>query len=304
MPLPLREYYPIERAAELLECTVDDLFCWGEAQQIRLCIRLNEITGYLKVYNPLMFYDDLITDLELPPLNENDSEENKLINAMDNIYNAHKNNKGILKKIRSKTCYATLFQLFYTINPDSNCHIRSCYYSDEFKLELVKGFLGGECCMYLDVSMKNFFTLPDFFYAGCGKFETLKENDSTLHTTDYLMEVIPDINDSIEITVDDLFLLKNDFIRIREASKNGDELTDVFEDIVSNSSSLSSDKYRLKRTSSASISALKALIINYHSDVKDNPSKLADVLTLEAEKSGLGKINFSKDTVSRWMKED
>ncbi|EIZ2109985.1 TPA: hypothetical protein P5S16_003008 [Salmonella enterica subsp. enterica serovar Concord] len=302
MPLPLRDYYPAERAAELLGCTIDDLICWGEKGQIRLCIRLNKIAGFLKIYNPLVFYDGLITDLGLPPLSENDSEENMLIDVMDNIYNAYVNNKGILNKIRDKTCFATFFQLFYTVNRDNNCHIRSDYYSDELKFELVNRFLGRDYA-YLTVSMREFFALPTCFYKVCGNFETLND-DSYLNTTDYLMEVIPCINEPIEITIDDLFVLKNDFIRIREASKNGDELTDVFEDIVCNSSSLSSDKYRLKRSSSASISALKALIINYHSDVKDNPSKLADVLTLEAERAGLGKIKFSKDTVSRWMKED
>ncbi|EFP3681278.1 hypothetical protein HPX80_004879 [Salmonella enterica] len=301
MPLPLREYYPIARAAELLECTIDDLICWGEKGQIRLCIRLNKIAGFLKIYNPLVFYDGLITDLGLPPLSENDSEKNMLIDVMDNIYNAYVNNKGILNKIRDKTCFATFFQLFYTVNRDNNCHIRSDYYSDELKFELANRFLGRDYA-YLTVSMREFFALPTCFYKLCGNFEL--NDDSYLNTTDYLMEVIPCINEPIEITIDDLFVLKNDFIRIREASKNGDELTYVFEDIVCNSSSLSSDKYRLKRSSSASISALKALIINYHSDVKDNPSKLADVLTLEAERAGLGKIKFSKDTVSRWMKED
>ncbi|ECX4751537.1 hypothetical protein F6B59_24325, partial [Salmonella enterica] len=47
MSLPLREYYPIERAAELLGCTIDDLVHWAEVGSIQLCIKLNNSFGTL-----------------------------------------------------------------------------------------------------------------------------------------------------------------------------------------------------------------------------------------------------------------
>ncbi|EHE1549846.1 hypothetical protein JNP00_003744, partial [Salmonella enterica] len=48
----------------------------------------------------------------------------------------------------------------------------------------------------------------------------------------------------------------------------------------------------------------KALIIKYLPKVKDNPAKLAAVLEGEIKEAGLGAVSVSKDTVSRWMKED
>ncbi|EOZ4483756.1 hypothetical protein ACQLT9_000381 [Salmonella enterica subsp. diarizonae] len=48
MPLPLREYYPIERASELLECTVDDLIHWATNGCIRIYLRIEH--GYALVY--------------------------------------------------------------------------------------------------------------------------------------------------------------------------------------------------------------------------------------------------------------
>ncbi|EMD3330009.1 hypothetical protein VQ366_001207 [Salmonella enterica] len=303
MPLPLRNYYPVGRAAELLECTIDDLICWGETGRIRLCIRLNKITGLLKIYNLLMFYDGLITDLGLPLLDENSSEEDRLNQAIDNIYSVCVNNLKILKKIRDKTCYAILYQMFFTVNPDSDCHLRSDYYSNEFKYDFVKCFLGGEQCIHQMVSMRGFFALPGYFFKGCGEFESLS-GDGFLYTTDYLMEISPCIEDEIKITIDDLFILKKDFIRIKEASKKGDELTEVFEELHSNHTLLKSDGFKFNRVSSISVLALKALIINHYPDIKDNPSKLANVLTAEAKKAGLDSIKFNKDTVSRWMKED
>ncbi|HGB5416235.1 TPA: hypothetical protein ACIVQF_001815, partial [Salmonella enterica subsp. enterica serovar Muenchen] len=47
MTLPLREYYPIERAAELLECTVDDLIHWAMVGSIRLYIKIDFAYGLL-----------------------------------------------------------------------------------------------------------------------------------------------------------------------------------------------------------------------------------------------------------------
>ncbi|EAP5826857.1 hypothetical protein EIN11_05410 [Salmonella enterica] len=48
MPLPLREYYPIARAAELLECTIDDLIHWAMNGCIRIYLRVEH--GYALVY--------------------------------------------------------------------------------------------------------------------------------------------------------------------------------------------------------------------------------------------------------------
>lgn len=47
MPVPLREYYPIKRAAELLNCDVMDILHWAEIGAIRLYLPFDSGSGYV-----------------------------------------------------------------------------------------------------------------------------------------------------------------------------------------------------------------------------------------------------------------
>lgn len=51
MALPLREYYPISRAAELLGCDMGDLLHWAEIGAINLYIPFDRGTGYVHFCN-------------------------------------------------------------------------------------------------------------------------------------------------------------------------------------------------------------------------------------------------------------
>lgn len=50
MPLPLREYYPIGRAAELLDCTLDDLMHWAITKRISMYIKIDSAYGVIDEY--------------------------------------------------------------------------------------------------------------------------------------------------------------------------------------------------------------------------------------------------------------
>ncbi|EFT8979923.1 hypothetical protein HVA68_003085, partial [Salmonella enterica] len=50
MPLPLREYYPIGRAAELLDCTLDDLIHWAITKRISMYIKIDSAYGIIDEY--------------------------------------------------------------------------------------------------------------------------------------------------------------------------------------------------------------------------------------------------------------
>lgn len=51
MVMPLREYYPVTRAAELLECKVEDLLHWASIGAIKLYIEFDEGNGYVKFHD-------------------------------------------------------------------------------------------------------------------------------------------------------------------------------------------------------------------------------------------------------------
>lgn len=58
MALPLREFYPITRAAELLGCTVDDCVSWAMSGYIRLHLSIRRAYGWVSPFNTSYFCDD------------------------------------------------------------------------------------------------------------------------------------------------------------------------------------------------------------------------------------------------------
>ncbi|AOR63216.1 hypothetical protein IG605_019240 [Pectobacterium quasiaquaticum] len=50
MGMPLREYYPVKRAAELLGCEVGDLFHWASIGAIKLYVSFENGTGFVRFF--------------------------------------------------------------------------------------------------------------------------------------------------------------------------------------------------------------------------------------------------------------
>ena len=50
MGMPLREYYRIHRAAELLECKVEDLLHWASIGAIKLYVSFEHGNGYVHFF--------------------------------------------------------------------------------------------------------------------------------------------------------------------------------------------------------------------------------------------------------------
>ncbi|MBA5602063.1 hypothetical protein H1224_13515 [Pectobacterium aroidearum] len=50
MGMPLREYYPVKRAAELLNCEVGDLFHWASIGAIKLYVSFENGTGFVRFF--------------------------------------------------------------------------------------------------------------------------------------------------------------------------------------------------------------------------------------------------------------
>lgn len=60
MTLPLRDYYPIERAAKLLDCDIDDLIHWAVTGCIRICIKIESAYGVLNIPDEKMWLISIV----------------------------------------------------------------------------------------------------------------------------------------------------------------------------------------------------------------------------------------------------
>ncbi|EHG4768843.1 hypothetical protein J3916_001837 [Salmonella enterica] len=314
MPLPLRDYYPIERSAELLECTIDDLLHWGEIGAIRLCLRFWNVNAYQ--FCDFSIFNEIMKDFNIPAI-DFDDDLNPYIAYYYAVYRYVKNKDNglkFIKEMKSKKYYDTACQLLTGFNGNPNSRIEvsvNRVYSEGFKVESLKVFNGDEynCIFEIPVKLNGFFPLNKrfFTYKRAGvPLDEIKDNYIAISSFDFLTALY--VTDSLIFHTNDIFILKDDFIKIKNASKNGGELTKTpgF-DYLSRYDEKHSDKNKNTieaRNSATSIKIAKALIINHHPTIKNNPKKLAGVLETEIKKAGLGDSTVSKDTISRWMKGD
>ncbi|EJB2592448.1 hypothetical protein MT629_003338 [Salmonella enterica] len=192
MPLPLREYYPIGRAAELLECTVDDLIHWAMSGCIRIYLRIEH--GYALVHKePLSeligfkdfslitvdteYYDRLV---ELDK--ENNIEEEKkdkdwqdyFFAKAEIIYNAmndfiRKNNVKCFSDRRLNHVFYSLMYFFELRSINEYCNISSAVVANEiFECETkeyceIKKLVDYEDERYI-ATMYGFFGLGECFF--------------------------------------------------------------------------------------------------------------------------------------------
>ncbi|EKE0153907.1 hypothetical protein OS665_003545 [Salmonella enterica] len=329
MPLPLRDYYPIGRAAELLECTIGDLLCWGHTDCIRLCVKLESVRGSFCIDEFSYFCKNIIKDLNLSSSHCEYSDD-----AIKNIVIILKyfieNKSDFLKEIENKYYYPMIYQLVKCKNPDSKSRVINTfapiiksgidfekinmdevynaenpppYLQDEVDYENIDDFYDyGNDSINIPVFLSGFFALNDNFY------EDIENESKTgvfkleyVETYNYLLTIL--LEEEVEFNFNDIFVLKDDFIKIKNASKTGGELSKI----QLNKNYNHKEKYQEVKTirnSLSSITVAKALIINYLHELKNNPAKLAAVLEREIKQAGLGDFSVSKDTISRWMKED
>ncbi|EJQ7405330.1 hypothetical protein OD098_003493 [Salmonella enterica] len=319
MPLPLREYYPIERASELLECTVDDLLHWGGSGNIRLCLMLHNVNAIC--FFDFSIFEEIIKDFKIPRV-ENNDKINRFIELYYVVYEFYKKNElNFINELKCKT-YGDVAIMFLTgverqgIRVSNISDIKNKKYDFEFMPNYISNFIDGEDaeCYHLikaPVKLNGFFPLRRRFY----EYEKLgviscvgKTKYVAISSLDFSLDL--EVVDNLEFYINDLFILKDDFIKIVNTSKKGGELTKMpgYEHFViydeKNKNKNKNKSLTDARNSATARLIAKALIIKYLPKVKDNPAKLAAVLEGEIKEAGLGAVSVSKDTVSRWMKED
>lgn len=306
MPLPLREYYPLERAAELLECTVDDLFHWAESGKINLCVLLKKTTGYISIYDWRQEYEQVAEKINLPAIDKTTSKYEQLLFSLNNLLYIDSSNVRVIDKCREISgeylfsnielvqdgCVGTEEEVFWYIEP--SCGIGSSY-------EYIRALSKTESdYIRVEVTLSGLFFLPmdtNFYrhaFLGCNSF---------IYSIDGVFSVSLLLDNRICINDVGFFILKSDFLKIKNASKNGDEIAIDNYLYHQRKNSERSNKSVAPRVSTPAKTAIKALIANHHPEIKGNPAKVAEVLAVEARQAGLGDVNFDKNTISNWLKE-
>ncbi|ECC9538255.1 hypothetical protein GR27_003118 [Salmonella enterica subsp. enterica] len=314
MPLPLREYYPIARAAELLECTIDDLLHWGATERIKICIKAHMLDAFFSIDNFEYSCREFIENYNLYSLNSEGTYD--AIKLIEIIYNSFKEcENDFFNDIKEHWIYPYFYQLFKGESPDLNSEIHSSSYclKKRFDSELINDIYDrGNDLLEIPVYLYGFFVLPSDFYINAEDdsdevaTSSIKYEYEFVCTYDYLTMIR--LDDVIEFNINHLFILKDDFIKVKEASKKGVELAKIT--CLSKQEQHRTEKenkngyIKAVRNSVAARTVVKALIIKNYPDVKTNPVKIASILEAEIKSAGLGDFSISKDTVSRWMKED
>lgn len=255
MPLPLRDYYPIERAAELLDCKISDLTHWAASGCIRIYIEIGQAFGVLQTIGLAAIVDDIDFDLitentaykeELYELESSSiDKENYYLKKARIAHRAIKeyleiNESDSIDKIKLLHDYS---QLKYYLNGYVKERFSMLMKVKKYRRNNIENDLLKYILNYLDddlyspyvVEVGGFFGLGDDFFT-CGdldyKFKAsfIKVTPSDFGITNNVY--MPESNLSINIiangyakfNINNLFIFKDDFIAIRKASVDGSEL--------------------------------------------------------------------------------
>ncbi|EEB5696455.1 hypothetical protein GN496_09900 [Salmonella enterica] len=307
MPLPLREYYPLERAAELLECTVDDLFHWAATRKIDLCVMVKDAIGYTDIPDWRKEYKKAAKYIELPVIDESKSKCEQLFFVLKTLHHEDDSHTMLIDKCRdvlgdySFNCFE-LIQAGYVygdngvfwsidideVSIDGYDTIRKLSKTDKDEIRI-------------KVILSGIFLLSDEVFYENINFHTLNDSRVSISPPDGYFDITLSLGDNLYLDDIEFFIIKSDFLKIKESSINGDEIPDEHQRYRREDSERKDKK--LSRVSTPAKTAIKALIANHHPEIKKNPAKVAEVLAVEARQAGLGDVNFDKNTVSNWLKE-
>ncbi|RSB30292.1 hypothetical protein [Enterobacter cloacae] len=139
MSLPLREYYTVARAAELLGCTSDDLVHWAMIGCIRLNIKIDQAVGILLGVD----IDDSLCGIDFDVIFK-DTEFQSRLNDIEKIHTEHS----------------------YEDNDESSDDVYQIYFNE--KIELIHTGLkhiyanGGDDLILSDINLSRFFSYLNY----------------------------------------------------------------------------------------------------------------------------------------------
>lgn len=353
MPLPLREYYTVDRASELLGCTVDDLIHWAMVGCIRIYIKVDHAYGVLvcQDLSELAGSGDFAEVMEGTEYKNNLSELDAIVDTDDEgdvdisdvdyyiqrariVYHAMSNyiyRKGdarCLDEVGMRYTFSNLHYHFCSEVTEDFSSIRSV----EFICKALKydvsthhktlNKIDGEEKNNV-VLMQGFFGLGNDFFDNYNFTRKLNVNNGNCDNNPVYMpesglciRVMSDYE--VDLKDEMIYLMKSDFIAIKEALQDGSELPKKypyhrisnnhgwwkysFFDGIDEDLQRKESERKSERVSRPAIAALNVLISKYHGEISKSPTKIAEVLTAEAKEMGLDGMTFDKNTVSRWIK--
>ncbi|MBA0216275.1 hypothetical protein H4F33_18585 [Pectobacterium brasiliense] len=265
MGMPLREYYPVKRAAELLNCEVGDLFHWASIGAIKLYVSFENGTGFVR------FFGDGVKN-----------EDRDLSRFTEEQFDS---------PLRLKTQF---FNLKFA--NDISSRVYSTYNGNRFDGEYINErsyqceFSGLWALPYSAFGVVELYD----FQPGFNDFWCSVNNN---------MFVSFETDELLHFEVEDFYIVKSDFLVIKNCSE-GEELPNYLNGgkekvTVSNIE----EKVRQERTSGTAKNAIKIMAKILYPDVCESPTNLANSLTADAQSQGRNGVIFDDATVGRWLKD-
>lgn len=291
MPLPLREYYRLPRAAELLGCEVDDLLHWAKMRKIYLCINLKDAKGKIDVFDWRNDYQSLVEKYGFPSIKGAAPKKDQLLFSL-NIMSDERNREKCREVLKSSFNIIELI-IDGVIDEDSVCKI---YIGSNYAIGILSEVSGNH--VSVDVDLDGVFMLfDDSFYDNI--YDCIIEDYSTILSPKNGLIMNLYLDDAINLNVSDFFILKSDFLKIKEASNEGGEI--YIDDEWSREYETSKPE-KAVRTSSKAKLAINLMAKKLYVKECKSPTQLANTLTAEAHKQGL-EVTFDDATVARWLEK-
>ncbi|HFU0690343.1 TPA: hypothetical protein ACGRG7_001939 [Morganella morganii] len=228
MGIPLREYYPISRAAELLECTVGDLLHWASIAAIKLYREFENSYGYFYIF---------------------DKEDSKKLRE---------------KYVNERMNFIPTIDGYSTVKMFST--------DDEFdRFEELQGksapVEGAYPCIF-----SGLWSIPLSVYGLTTLYSVIPARHDIFFSSTMNSLVIMDSDEYLDVNIDDLYLMKHDFVLIK--NNNDKELPnmnndlDIFEQKESDSANKSRSEAAKDRFATMKLSVIKAAILFQNEDVE------------------------------------
>ncbi|HII2565370.1 TPA: hypothetical protein ACYZ3Z_002316 [Escherichia coli] len=346
MTLPLRDYYPIERAAKLLDCDIDDLIHWAVTGCIRICIKIESAYGVLNIPDEkdVVNFDCLRKFMDSEPCKSRLSDLDAISEraAEHHGFNYIKTKSRIIfdsmceslshsyvapkfGDIAIDTAFALLNYYNRGLYYGENYHIYSVYRiaTDERAVAVVPPVFKGIQEKYHKyfVEIGGIFALGGSFFANYDFNKKFKANriinSNIIIASDVDIHIGVIVTEDVSFDIGDLYILKNDFLKIQNATSSNSELRKDYVNpladtlyLCAGNNILSSEdgekdictnKNNIERLSKTMKDFFRAMLVIHYKELENNPVKLADILTAEAREAGLN-MRFDKSTISRWIK--
>ena len=340
MALPLRDFYPITRAAELLGCTEDDFIHWAMTGNIRLYILIEDGYCYVEPYhaNNFVWHDKLFDFVNgLQELDESEKEvflefdesSDKFNDIVERIFDIIERRLGGISAIDNLDVRDFYQSFTYKTNlcvSDNFCVVNSVLlFSDSTKWRLKNlaryGIDASTPNLKYYASVHGFFGLDvDDFFSVWNFYPSIRPDaDNRIYTPDSNFSVNLLTDKEIKFDIDSLYLSKSDFLTIKSVINNeGSDgvmpkkyrayimsnlhiwRTVAFGSPPETGGKLTQSKSKPERISKPMRLALQLLIGKFCGENLE-PSKVANILTALAEEKGES-YTFNDDTISNWLK--